>query len=224
MQSLAGLCTRPHQEFYKHLSGRRLSPPCMNHPDPFNSCQIEKALKIQFPFPNASSVLPRQSRILSLSKDFPCAWSFVPHKGIWGHGWNVISSTQGMREWQGPGQGPAGTSTDFSGCKKVKVEDGNSSKFKIKLSTCKLFSLSSYSVYAPLHKNRGCSTGTDTSKHPLWTLTPATYHIHSQLNYLQSPSLKNKEHDFNPGILKEIFTFGILQLHKSSYTKLPLQI
>lgn len=144
MQSLAGLCTRPHHELYKHLSGRRLSPPCMNHPDPFNSCQTEKALKIQFPFPNASSILPRQSRILSLSKDFPCAWSFFPHKGIWGHGWNVISSIdlqQGIRESQEPGQGSAGTSTDSLGCKKVKLEDGNSSKFKIKLSSCKPFCL-----------------------------------------------------------------------------------
>lgn len=215
MQSLAGPCTRPHQEFYKHLPGRGLSPPCMNHPDPFNSCQIEKALKIQFPFPNAYSVLPRQSKILSLSKDFPCVWSFFPHKGIWGHGWNVISSTEGMRESQGPGQGPAGTSTDFSWCKKLKLGNGNSSKFKIKLSTWKRFCLSSQSVYAPLHKNRCCSMGT--SKHPLWTLTPATYHVHFQLNYLQSPSLKNKVHDFNPGILKEIFTFGLLQLHKSTY-------
>lgn len=53
--------------------------------------------------------------------------------------------------------------------------------------------------------------------HPLWTLTPATYHVHFQLNCLQSPSLKNKEHDFNPGILKEIFTFAILQPLKSTY-------
>lgn len=122
-----------------------------------------------------------------------------------------------MRELQGAGQAPAGTYTDFSGCKKVKLEDGNSIKFKTKLSTCKLFCLSSQSVYAPLHKNRPYSMGTDASKHPLWTLTPATYHIHFQFNYLQSPSLKNKENDFNPGILEDIFTFGILQLHKSKY-------
>lgn len=120
-----------------------------------------------------------------------------------------------MRELQGPRQGPAGSYTRFSGCKKVKLEDGNS--IKIQLSTCKLFRLSSQSVYAPLHKNRSCSMGTDASKHPLWTLTPATYHIHFQFNYLQSLSLKNKEHDFNRGILEVIFTFGILQLHKSAY-------
>lgn len=122
-----------------------------------------------------------------------------------------------MRELQGPRQGPAGSYTGFSGCKKVKLEDGNSIKFKIQLSTCKLFRLSSQSVYAPLHKNRSCSMGTDASKHSLWTLTPATYHIHFQFNYLQSLSLKNKEHDFNRGILEVIFTFGILQLHKSAY-------
>lgn len=120
-------------------------------------------------------------------------------------------------ELQGPGQGPAGTYTDFAGCKKVKLEDGSSSKFKIKLSTCKLFCLSSQPVHAPLHKNKSCFMGTDASKHPQWTLTPATYHIHFQFNYLQSPSLKNKQHNFNPGILEEIFTFGILQLHKSTY-------
>lgn len=44
--------------------------PCMNHLDPFNRCQIEKALKIQFPFTNASSVLPSQSRMLPPSKGF----------------------------------------------------------------------------------------------------------------------------------------------------------
>lgn len=82
-----------------------------------------------------------------------------------------ISNTQGMRELQGPGQGSVGFHTDFSGRKKVKLEDGNSIKFKIKLSTRKLFCLSSQSVYAPLHKNRSCSMGTDASKHPWQTLT-----------------------------------------------------
>lgn len=112
-----------------------------------------------------------------------------------------------MRKLQGPRQGPAGSYTGFSGCKKVKLEDGNSIKFKIHPSTCKLFCLSLQSVYAPLHKNRSCSMGTDASKHPLWTLTPATYHIHFHFNYLQSLSLKNKERDFNPGVLEVIFTF-----------------
>lgn len=74
------------------------------------------------------------------------------------------------------------------------------------------FSNANHSIYhhhrAPLNETSLVPIGRDHCLRPSIlrrTLAPATYDIQLWFNYLQSPTLRNKEHGFNPGNLEAIF-------------------
>lgn len=76
------------------------------------------------------------------------------------------------------------------------------------------FSNANHSIYhhhrAPLNENSLIPIGRDHWLRPSIlrrTLAPATYDIQLWFNYLQRPSLRNKEHGFNPGNLEAIFFY-----------------